>query len=153
MPHATKTEHEEKATSNAEEHEATLPKCANRTDPEVEDDKAAPHKRANKITSNAEEEAKATPPKPPKKPTAKVEKYEEATIPRPAKKTRSKVDVHTLPYPNLSPKDLHWRCCCEHDNYGGEFPQLCKKCTHPWCENCPISWSGGKVVLGVWLRD
>ena len=97
MPHATRTEHEGKTTSKAEENEARPPKLANKPNSIVEDDKAAP-------------------PKPPRNPTAKVEKYEEATTPRPAKKTKSKVDEHTLPHPSLSPKDLYWRCCCEHES-------------------------------------
>lgn len=94
----------------------------------------------------------STKPQHTKQTTSKVEENE-ATPPKPPKKPTSKVDEHTLPQPKMTTKDLYWRCCCEHENFGGEFPQQCKKCEHFWCAECPFSYSGGKAVLGVCLRD
>jgi hypothetical protein len=126
MPHSTKPQHAKHNTSKAEEDKATLPKRANKTNSKVEGNEA-------------------TLPKPPKKATSKVEEEkeeeEEATLPKPPKKSTFKVDEHTLPQPNTTTKDLYWRCCNEHHNYGGEFPQRCEECEHFWCEYC-CDWHG-----------
>ena len=79
--------------------------------------------------------------------TSNVEE-DKATQPKGAIKTTSKVDEHTLPEPKTTTKDLYWRCCCNHDNFGGEFPQRCKKCEHFWCQSCPFSYSEGNAAVG-----
>jgi hypothetical protein len=124
MPHSTKPQHAKHNTSKAEEDKATLPKRANKTNSKVEDDKSTPPKHVKKTTSKVEGN-EATLPKPPKKATSKVEEEEEATLPK----------------PNTTTKDLYWRCCNEHHNYGGEFPQRCEECEHFWCEYC-CDWHG-----------
>lgn len=97
---------------------------------------------AKQTTSKVE--GKAT--QPVKNTNCKVE--EEPTLPKGAQKTTSKADEHTLPQPKLTTKELYWRCCKNHDNYGGEFPQRCEKCNHFWCKKCPFSYSGGKAAAG-----
>jgi hypothetical protein len=59
------------------------------------------------------------------------------------KPTNSNVDEHALPQPNMTAKDLYWRCCCEHDNFRGEF-QRCEKCKHFVAKGVPFHTVGGR---------